>query len=104
MGAGQPAWSGYPRLSNRSVEQPRRVSAQSARDRDPPEGDPLLEPHSDGDRPVQAEAVAAPRHGQASRQITAGSVADPRDGPPRNRGGRESLQLDPADLSRQELR
>src|SRR5215471_6532569 len=59
VGARQPAGKRHARLSDRSVERARGVSAQSARSRNAAEGNSLLQPHPDGDRSIQEAADPA---------------------------------------------
>src|ERR1700730_13416591 len=104
VGARQPAGERYARFSDRSLECAGRVSAQSARIRDASEGNPLFEPHTDGDGSVQEEADPAARCGETSCQNSQGIAPNGRGGDTRVGGGRESLQSDPVDLPCQELR
>ena len=65
-----------------------RISPQPSRSRDAPEGNSLLQPHSDGDRSIQEKAAAASHDRQASRKDTQRHAADARGGDARSRGGR----------------
>src|SRR5205823_4835224 len=104
MGAGKPAATGHARFSDRFVERAWRLSMQFARVGDAPEGNPLLQPHPNGNQRVQEEADTALRRSSPAGHPSPRAAPDAGSENPRTGGGRESLQPDTAHLSRPEVR
>jgi NTE family protein len=77
---------------------------KSDRIRDPPERDPLFQPHPDGHQRVLEKTAAALRRARSFGQAARRSAGIARGKNSRSGGGCEVLQSDPADLSRAEIR